>query len=389
MQRSLVKFPLRLVTALFLISMISQSLHAEKFHVYIGTYTGAKSKGIYLSEFDSETGELSSARLVAEVKNPSFLAIHPGGENLYAVSETGDHKDGDRDSGAIHAFRIDKTTGDLVALNSVLSGGAAPCHIVVDTAGKHVLTANYTGGNVSVTKINAEGHLGQRTAFIQHTGSGPNKRRQESAHAHSINLDETNRRAFVADLGLDKVMIYQFDKTDGTLVANSPPSVSLAAGSGPRHFSFHPNGRFAYVINELLLTVTALAYDNESGSLKTLQTVSTLPADIDDRAGMSTAEVLVHSSGKFVYGSNRGHHSIVVYSINRETGKLTYVENESTQGQTPRNFAIDPTGQFLLAENQGTNSIVVFAIDQESGKLSPTDNRIEVGSPVCVRFLAR
>lgn len=389
MQRSLVKFSLRLVAALILISLVAQSLRAEKFHVYIGTYTGAKSKGIYLSEFDAEAGKLARARLVAEVKNPSFLAIHPGGENLYAVSETGDHKDGERDSGAIHAFRIDKSTGDLVALNSVLSGGAAPCHIVVDAAGKHVLTANYTGGNVSVTKINADGHLAKRTAFIQHMGSGPNTRRQQSAHAHSINLDAANRRAFVADLGLDNVMVYEFDKVHGTLVPNNLPSVSLAAGSGPRHFSFHPNGRFAYVINELLLTVTTLAYDGTDGSLKPIQTISTLPSNVDDRAGMSTAEVVVHPSGKFVYGSNRGHHSIVVYSVNRDSGKLTYVENASTQGETPRNFAIDPTGQYLLAENQGTNSIVVFAIDQESGKLSPTGQKIEVGSPVCVRFLAR
>jgi 6-phosphogluconolactonase len=386
MNRFTIAFSFRVLVAT--IAMIQFApLRAEEFHVYVGTYTGADSKGIYLSRFDSESGALAPAKLVAEMKNASFLAIHPDGNFLYACSETGDHKDEDRASGAIHAFRIDRASGELVALNSVLSGGAAPCHLNVDASGKYVLTANYTGGNASVHKINEDGQLGERTAFVQHSGTSINQQRQEAAHAHSINLDSGNSRAFVADLGLDKVMIYEFDQNTGELIPNEPSYVALAAGSGPRHFSFHPNGKFAYVINEMALTVTAFSYDAASGALTELQTISTIPADVTDRSGLSTAEVLVHPTGKYVYGSNRGHDSIVVYSVDAEAGNLTYIENQSTLGKTPRNFAIDPTGKFLLAENQGSGTIVVFSIDQSTGALSATDNRIEVGSPVCVRFL--
>ncbi|MCA9214629.1 MAG: lactonase family protein [Planctomycetales bacterium] len=378
-----------LLQLLFVVMLTVQSnrVRAENFHVYIGTYSGPSSKGIYLSEFDSTSGNLGPAELVAEMKHPSFVAINPEGTHLYAVSETGDHVDGDRKSGAIHAFRINQANGELVALNSVLSGGAAPCHIVVDHSGKYVLAANYTGGNASVHEINDDGTLGQRTAFVQHNGSSANKQRQEAAHAHSINVDAGNKHAFVADLGLDKILIYDFDANAGTLSPSSPAGVDLPPGSGPRHFSFHPSGKFAYVINELSLTVTAFSYDAESGVLSTLQAISTLPDGITDRAGMSTAEVLVHPTGKFVYGSNRGYHSIVVYSVDENSGMLTYVENKSTQGETPRNFAIDPTGKFLLAENQSTNSVVVFSIDQNTGELTATGTQIEVGSPVCIRFL--
>lgn len=388
MNRFSVAFSFLLILILATIDMHpTNSASADEFHVYVGTYSGADSKGIYLSRFDTESGKLAPVELVAEMKNASFLAISPDGKHLYACSETADHKDDDRASGAIHAFRIERASGELVALNSVLSGGAAPCHLIVDASGKFVLTANYTGGNASVHRINDDGQLGDRTALVQHSGTSVNKQRQEAAHAHSINLDHENRRAFVADLGLDKIMIYLFDQTNGTLTPNDPSYAKVADGAGPRHFSFHPNGRFAYVINEMALTVTAFSYDKATGALTEVQTVATIPDDVTDRAGMSTAEVLVHPSGNFVYGSNRGHDSIVVFAVDSETGKLSYVENESTQGKTPRNFAIDPTGKFLLAENQSSNSIVVFSIDQATGELSPTDNRVEVGSPVCMRFL--
>lgn len=368
---------------------LSGTLQAEDYHVYIGTYTGKQSQGIYVSRWNSDSGQLSPPVLAAELKNPSFLAVHPDGTYLYAVGETADHKDDGRPSGSLHAFRIERSTGSLTALNTVLAGGAASCHLNVDATGKYLLAANYTGGNVSVTAINEDGSLGERTAFVQHSGSGAILPRQASPHAHSINLDPQNHHAYVADLGLDKVLIYRFDADTGSLVANDPPAVALAPGSGPRHFSFHPQGKFAYVINEIDLTVAVLSHDAQSGALQVQQTLPTIPDEVKRHGGLSTAEVLVHPSGKFVYGSNRGHDSIVVYAVDSANGQLTYVENKSTGGSTPRNFAIDPSGKYLLAENQNSNSVVVFRIDQASGKLTQTDSQIEVGSPVCIRFVAK
>jgi 6-phosphogluconolactonase len=248
-----------------------------------------------------------------------------------------------------------------------------------------VLVANYSGGSVSVLPIREDGTLGAATAFVQHEGSGADQRRQQGPHAHSINLDAANRFAFVADLGLDKIMIYRFDPAAGTLAANDPAWATLAPGSGPRHFAFHPSGKFAYVINEMKSTLTAFRYEAARGALDELQTVSTLPAGPVE--GNTTAEVQVHPTGKFVYGSNRGHDSIAVFAVDAASGRLKLVQNESTQGKTPRNFGIDPTGHFLLACNQGSNSIVGFRIDQQTGELTPTGQKLEVPSPVCVKFM--
>jgi 6-phosphogluconolactonase len=350
--------------------------------VYIGTYTGAKSKGIYLSRLDLSTGKLSAPELAAETPSPSFLAIHPNHRLLYAVSEISGQT-----SGAVAAFSIDAKTGKLTALNKQSSVGAGPCYLVVDKAGKNVLVANYTGGSIAALPLQSDGQLGATSAFIQHVGSSVTPRQKEP-HAHSINLDQANRFAIVADLGLDKLLVYKFDAGKGTLVPNDPPSTSIKPGSGPRHFAFHTSGRFAYVINEISCTVTALSYDAERGELKEIQTISTLPPQEAVKSGYSTAEVQVHPSGKFLYGSNRGHHTIAVFGIDEKSGQLTHVENQSTQGRTPRNFAIDPTGAYLLAENQDTGTIVVFRIDAKTGRLTPTGQSIEVPSPVCVKFLA-
>lgn len=349
--------------------------------VFIGTYTGGDSEGIYLSKMNLETGELSEPSLVAETDNPSFLAIHPDQDFLYAVNESDDF--GGNSSGAVSAFVLDPTTGALIFLNQQASQGAHPCHIIVDASGKHVLVANYTGGSVISLPLLADGSLSENATFIQHEGSSVNAARQSSPHAHSINLDSTNSRAFVADLGLDKVLIYDFDAESGALT--DPVAGELAPGSGPRHFAMHPSEEYAYVINELLSTVTAFKYDTAAGSLETFQSLSTLPADFE--GDNSTSDLQVHPSGKFLYGANRGHDSIVVYAIDQATGELTYVENESTQGSTPRNFGIDPTGKFLLAENQNSNTIVVFSINQETGELDATGHQLNVPSPVCVKFL--
>ena len=351
--------------------------------VYLGTYTTGNSRGIYLSELDLATGALSDPRLVAESENPSFLAIHPTKRFLYAVNEVGDY--GGVQSGAVSAFAIDSATGDLSFLNQQPSRGGAPCHLVVDKEGKNVLVANYSGGSVAVLPIGSDGRLSPASAFSQHQGSSVNPRRQQGPHAHSINLDAANRFAFAADLGLDKVLVYRFNASDGTLAENDPPSVSVEPGAGPRHFAFHPSGRYAYVINEIASTITAFSYDSARGSLRSIQTVPTLPAGFDQRS--STAEVQVHPSGKFLYGSNRGHDSIAVFQIDLESGKLTYIEHESTQGKSPRNFGIDPTGTYLLAANHNGDNVVVFRINPETGALQPTGHAIEAPTPVCIKFL--
>jgi 6-phosphogluconolactonase len=354
----------------------------EKLWVYVGTYNRNGSKGIYRLEMDLASGKLTPKGLAAAASQPSFLAIHPNQRFLYAVSEVDDF--GGKPSGAIRAFAIEKT-GKLTLLNEQPSGGAGPCHLVVDKKGKHVLAANYGGGSACVLPIRDDGSLGKATAFKQHKGSSVDKDRQKGPHAHSINLDAANRFAFVADLGLDKVLIYRYDAKKGTLTENDPASVAVSGSSGPRHFAFHPNGKNAYVINEMKSTVTALDYDAKQGVLKPVETVSTLPRGY--KGNTSTAEVQVHASGKFLYGSNRGHNSITIFTIDPKTGKLTFVGHQASQIKTPRNFAIDPTGTFLVVANQDSDSLVVFRIDPESGKLKPTGNKVKVPFPVCVKMM--
>ncbi|HEY2933525.1 MAG TPA: lactonase family protein [Acidobacteriota bacterium] len=351
--------------------------------VYIGTYTGARSKGIYAFHMDPKTGVLTSLGLAAEAVNPSFLAIHPTNRFLYAVGEIAKFQD--QPGGVLSAFTIDHKTGKLALINQQSSRGAGPCFVTVDRSGKAALLANYGGGSVAVLPIQKDGSLGQATAFVQHTGSSVNQQRQKEPHAHSINLDAANRFAVVGDLGLDKLLVYRFDASKGTLALHNPPFAALKPGAGPRHFTFHPNGRYGYCINEMHCTVTAFAYDATQGILREIQTVSTLPGPVE--AGYSTAEVRVHPSGKFLYGSNRGHNSISVFRIDAQSGMLTPVEHESTQGKTPRNFNIDPSGRWLLAANQNSDSVVVFRIDSKTGALTPAGQTVEVASPVCVKFV--
>jgi 6-phosphogluconolactonase len=355
-------------------------------HVYIGTYTGgSKSEGIYLLNLDLATGALTKAGATAGVDNPSFLAIHPTRKFLYAVCEVSE-VDGKK-GGGVSALAIDPKSGGLTLLNQQSSVGSGPCHLVVDKTGKNALVANYGGGSCCVLPIGDDGKLGEVSSFIQHKGTSVDKGRQEAPHAHSINLDLANRFAFCADLGLDEVLVYRFDADKHTLAPNDPPFAPVAPGSGPRHFAFHPGGKYAYVINEMKLTVTAFAYDASKGVLKELQTISTVPEGIKTD-GFSTAEVQVHPSGKFLYGSNRGHDSIAMFSIDQATGKLTALGQQPTGGKTPRNFGIDPSGAFLLAENQDSGTIVVLSIDPKSGKLAPTGHKIEVPMPVCAKFMA-
>ncbi len=351
--------------------------------VLIGTYSPDTEEGIHCYRLNRETGELTKVAATTGVKNPSFLALHPNGKFVYAVSEIADFSGGR--TGGVVAFAFDAGTGKLTRLNAQPSGGDGPCHVVVDRTGKCVLVANYGGGSVSSIPIQADGQLGPPGSRFQHEGSSITDR-QKGPHAHSINVDPANRFAVAADLGLDKVLVYRLDSNMARLTPHDPPSTSVPPGSGPRHFAFHPSGKFAYVINELSSTVTALSFDAEHGRLTPLQTISTLPEGFE--GSNSTAEVQVHPSGRFVYGSNRGHHSLAIFAVDPDTGRLTVVGHQSTGGETPRNFGVDPTGEFVLAANQQTNNVVVLRVDPKSGKLTPTGHEIQVTKPVCVKFLA-
>jgi 6-phosphogluconolactonase len=357
--------------------------NSEKQWVYVGTYSGDKSKGIYRMEFDHATGKLSAPKLAAEARNPSFLALHPSHRFLYAVNEV-DEADGKK-GGAVSAFAIDQATGDLKLLNLQSTGGAGPCHVAVDRAGTHVLVANYGSGSASVLPIDEEGKLGRATAVVQHEGSSVDPGRQSGPHAHSINLDQGNAYAVVADLGLDKVMVYRYDPDKGALAANDPPAANVAAGSGPRHFAFHRDGRHAYVVNELNSTVTAFEYDPAHGALKTIQTVSAVPKEFSGKS--YCAEIQVHPSGKFVYCSNRGHDSIAVFGVDPKTGLLTLAGHQGDHIKTPRNFAFDASGDFLLVANQDSDSVVVFRINPETGRLAPQGDPVAVPVPVCLKAM--
>jgi 6-phosphogluconolactonase len=354
------------------------SASAATHYAYFGCYTGPKSKGIHMSRWDARTGQLTAPELAVETINPSFLAVHPNQKWVYAAGEGGPK------GGTVSAFAVDPATGKLTLLNEQSSKGNGPCHLVVDHTGKNVLVANYGGGSIAVLPLAADGQLQPASAFVQHEGSGPNKRRQEKPHAHFIDLDPANRRALVCDLGLDKVMIYQFDPAAGTLKPNDPPFGTLKPGAGPRHFAWHPNGRIAWVINELDSTVTTLMYDAVKGSLQAVASVSTLPSDFTGNT--TTAEIVVHPSGKFVYGSNRGHDSVAVFAA-AEGGKLTPVETVSTQGKNPRFIGLDPTGKWLLAANQTTDNVVVYQVDGQTGRLTATGTTVTLGAPVCIQFV--
>lgn len=362
--------------------MSATSVSAGTIRLYIGTYTNGDSlsKGVYTCTFDDATGQLSEPSLAAELKNPSFLAVHPSGKFLYAVNELSEG--GGRGQGGVTALKIE-ADGRLTKINEQPSGGGAPCHCNVDATGTALLTANYGGGNVMVYPIAADGSLQPASCNIQHEGSSIDKSRQEGPHAHSINLSSDNRFAYAADLGIDKVLIYNFDAATHQLTPAKQPAALVTPGGGPRHFAIHPSGKFAWTNNEMTMVVTGFSRRPEDGSLFAIQEISTVPGGYNGRR--STAECLCHPSGKFLYVSNRGHESITAYTIDETTGLLTWVENEQTGGREPRNFYIEPTGKWLLAENQNSDTVFVFGINQTTGALDPTGRSIKVGKPVCIR----
>jgi len=348
--------------------------------LYIGTYTRRGGKGIYVTRFDTETGQFGEVTLAAEASNPSFLALHPNQSILYAANEMGEG------GGQVSAFAIDATSGGLAYLNQQPTQGSAPCHLTADATASVVISTNYSSGSVAVMPIGPDGRLKPSSQMIQHEGSSVDPRRQQGPHAHSVTIDPTNTYAYICDLGMDKVMIYRMDLEKGKLVPNPSQNwARVTAGSGPRHFAFTPDQRFAYAINELDSTVNGFAFDAADGSLKDICRISTLPDNFDGSS--HCADVHVHPSGRFLYGSNRGHDSIAIYAIDEKTGGLTSLGFQSTQGKTPRNFTIDPTGRWLLAANQDTDNIVVYAIDEKTGSLTPNGQSAGASMPVCLTFV--
>ena len=360
---------------------------SEGVFVYVGTYTQTesfargKAEGIYVYRMDPLTGALIYVSKIVGVFNPSYLVIAPERRRLYAVNE---HYGDVRPDGAVSAFAIDPVTKELTFLNQQSTHGLAPCYVSINRTGHYLLVANYMSGNVAVLPIEADGRLAEASDLVQHAGSGP-LHGQEGPHAHCVVPDPASDYVVAADKGADKLFIYRLDTNKGRLLPADPPSVQAEPGAGPRHFVFHPHGRMAYAINELGCTITAYAYDRQCGALQAVQSVPTLPAGSEGRNW--TADIHVAPSGQFVYGSNRGHDSIVIYRVDEQTGKLSYVGHEPTQGRTPRNFVIDPSGRFLLAANQNTDTIVTFRIDAQSGKLLATGHVTEAPTPVCLKML--
>ncbi len=350
---------------------------------YIGTYTGAKSEGIYAFRVDARTGATEPLGCVARAEHPSFLALHPGGRFLYAVSEV--NASADTPGGSVLAFAVDRQTGQLTRLNQQASGGAGPCHLTVDKTGRHVLVANYGGGSVAVLPIREDGALGAPTCVVQHHGASAHPQRQRQPHVHSVNLAPDNRYALVADLGTDHVMVYRFDAARGVLETPAAHAFKTPPGSGPRHLAFHPGGKRVLLLNELSSTLMLLDYDPETGRLAPLQTVSTLPEGFS--GDNTTAEVAVHPNGRWVFASNRGHDSLAVFALDPAAQRFERREHVSTQGRTPRHFALDPAGRYLWAANQASHTLVMFRVDEATGRVQPLGQTREVGSPVCIRFL--
>ncbi len=359
----------------------------KQIRLYVGTYKSqdpslpnAANKGIYTYTLDLATGHITYHSEINDIDNPSFLAIDSQQRYLYAVDENWE-----QDASWVHAYMIDFKSGSLSYLNQQHSQGSSPCYVTVDQTNQFVAAANYGSGSVSLLPIGENGSLLPVSDFHQHTGSSVNPDRQEGPHAHCAIMDPTNRYLFVADLGIDRIMSYQLDIEGKQLVPNEIPYLEMPPGSGPRHLAFHQNGLYAYVINELNSTITALAYDDTQGTFTIIQTISTLPIDFQGES--YCAEICVAPTGKYLYGSNRGHDSLAIFAIDQETGQLTAISHQKTYGKNPRNFAIDPSGTFLLAANQDSNNIVTFRINHTTGQLDYVEQKTDVPTPVCLKMI--
>jgi len=361
-------------TALFsFVSLLS--LAQKQTYLLVGTYTAGKSKGIHVYRFNSGNGEASLVDS-AVTANPSYLAVSPNEDFVYAVNE--------QSSGKVTAFRFNVANGHLTELNQQSSMGADPCYITVANNGKWVVVGNYSSGTLAVLPVQADGSLGAAVTEVQHRGSSVHAR-QQSPHVHATVLSENNRFLYVPDLGKDKLMIYAFNDQTGSLTPKDT-TLKLADASGPRHFIFHPNGRWGYLVQELSGNVTAFQYNN--GDLKPFQTISALPKGFTKP--FSGADIHVSADGRFLYASLRDEaNTLAIFSINKATGGLRLIGHQSTLGKTPRNFNFDPTGNYLLAANQNSDDIVVFKVNKKTGKLKDTGIKIDVGNPVCIKWITQ
>ena len=360
----------------------SSAADSKECAVYFGTGTHGKSKGIYLGILNQETGALSQPVLAALTSNPGFLDISTNGKYLYATGGSA-MVDGKQSDTAV-AFAIDRKTGLLTELNTVSTVGQGPCHILLDKTSSIAMVANYGSGSLVSFPIGKGGKLGEASSFFQNNGKSINQGRQEGPHAHGFAVDPYNHFAYACDLGIDKVLIFHIDTKAKKLVPNEIPFFSIKPGSGPRHITFRPDGKFVYVVNELTSTVTAASVDANTGGLNEIQTISMLPSDFTQIS--SAAEIACHPSGKFLYASNRGHDSIAVFAIDPATGKLESIQHQSTLGKTPRGFGVDPSGNFLIVANQDSENVTVMRIDQDTGKLQPVGNPLTVCAGMCVLF---
>ena len=352
--------------------------------VLFGTHRSGPGTGFSVGRFNPATGELTRTAFVCEAEAPSFFVVHPDGKHLYACNSIETFQG--KPEGSISAYALDPASGRLTLLDRKPSGGGEPCYISLDRTGRYALAANYSGGSICVYALRPDGSLGERTAWVQQTGRSVNPERQTRAYAHCILTDPDNRFALAADLGADKIFVYHFNASNGSLTPNDPPSVPLKPGSGPRHITFHPNGRFVYVINEIAGTVTAFDWDSAKGTLAEFQTISTLPSNFD---GQNTAaEVEVHPNGKCLYATNRGDDSIAVFAIDAKSGRLTRVGRVPTRGRMPRFFTLDPTGKWLLLLNHDSDNAIVFRVEEGTGLLTQTGTPVQVPNPFCARFLS-
>lgn len=372
-----------LLSALLSLGTMSAAL-AKDYVALLGTYTGADSRGIYSVRLNSETGALSTPELAAEISNPEFLALHPNGRIVYALTQV-DAVSG-KGKGAVAALSLDPKTTRLTLLNVESTDRTSLTHLAVDATGHMVVAAAYGGAYVASFPLKNDGRVGPVATLISHNDQvGPNQPRQDKPHPHSVTLSPDNRIAFVADLGVDRVYAYQLAHATGTVAAFNPPYFTISAGSGPRHTAFSPDGKSFYVLDELDSTVTSCRYDGAQGRATPFERVAALPEDFK---GKSTAsEIRVHPNGRFVYSANRGHNSLAVFSRNPETGALTRVEVVPTGGDTPRNFALTPDGAWLLCAHQASNNLTVFKVSPATGKLTSTPHTATVPKAVCVLFL--
>lgn len=354
------------------------TVEQQRLLVFAGSYAEAEESGVYVYTFDEESGTLTLTNEFGGFKNPTFLNVDAERKLLYTISET--VNGAGQKVGEAAAFAIDTAEGSVRLINREITVDSTICHIQRDADSRFLTVTSYHGGMIGLFSITEEGGIGYKLDVQQHAGSSQHPERQDRPHPHSTFYSPDGRYLLVPDLGLDRIVTYKVDKVGGKLVHHGEGL--LHPGAGPRHLSFHPNGRFVYVINEVDSTIASFTYDNETGQLTTLETVSTLPANFKDEN--SCAEIAVSADGKYVYGSNRGHDSIVVMAIDEQTGLLSLVQHISVEGGHPRHFALTPNGRYLLAANRDTNNIVTFKVDQSSGKLTFTGHSVTVAKPVCV-----